>query len=526
MICGMAVLAVVSIAAGRCRRPLGVLLLLIGLQPLTFFQARADDPLLPPSELTASEKAAVDKLALPVPHPALGDFDKMKERRLIRILVVNSRTLYFLDKGRELGIDKEYADAFEAELNKKYKTKSLKIHVALIPVPRDKLLSDLNAGLGDIAAGALTVTPERQALVDFAMPIASGVKEVVVTGPAAPELKSLDDLAGKTLLVRKSSSYYTHLTALNDDLKARGLDPIVLQPAVEDLEDEDLMEMVNAGLLPFVVVDRYKGIFWAHVYDKIKVREDLAVNQGGDIAWAIRKNSPLLKAEIDTFIKGHKIGTTFGNVVLLKYLKNTKLLKNASSEAELAKFRKLIVFFEKYSALYQFNDLMTVAQGYQESQLDQSRKSSRGAVGIMQLLPSTAADRNVGITGIDKSAEKNIQAGIKYMALLRDKYLNDPAISDKDKVLMTFAAYNAGPGNLNKFRRLAEKSNLNPDVWFNNVEIAASRIVGRETVQYVTNVYKYYIAYELVKQSETQKAAARAQTSKDSSAADPASAVP
>ncbi len=125
----------------------------------------------------------------------------------------------------------------------------------------------------------------------------------------------------------------------------------------------------------------------------------------------------------------------------------------------------------------------------------------------MQLLPSTAADPSIGVTGIDKDSEKNIQAGIKYMALLRDKYVNDPAISDKNKLLMTFAAYNAGPGNLRKFRRLAEKMKLDPNVWFDNVEVAAAKIVGVETVQYVSNIYKYFIAYDLVEKRKAKLAA-------------------
>jgi len=483
---------------------------------------------LPPTELSSADKAAVDKMALPLPKPSFGDFDEMRKRRVIRILVCNNRMLYFLDRGRELGIDKEFATAFEQWLNKKYKTKSLKIGVALVPVSRDKLLSSLNEGLGDIAAGAQTITPERQKLVDFATPVAVGVKEVVVTGPSAPALASLDDLAGKSILIRKSSSYYTHLSAISDGMKARGLAPIDLQPADEDLEDGDLLEMVDAGLLPYAVVDRYKGRFWCQIYPSLKVREDLVVNDGGSIAWAIRKNSPLLQAEIDDFMQTHKIGTSFGNTVLFRYLKRTKELKNATSDAEMAKFQRLAGFFRKYGDQYRFDDLMMMAQGYQESQLDQSRRSPRGAVGVMQMLPSTAADPLIGIKGIDKDAEKNISAGIKYMALLRDKYLDDPTITDKNKVLMTFAAYNAGPGNLNKFRRLAEKSGLNPNLWFNNVEIAASRIVGQETVQYVSNIYKYYVAYELSRQRAEHRAAAKADAEAflKTIAAEPGSGIP
>jgi membrane-bound lytic murein transglycosylase MltF len=152
--------------------------------------------------------------------------------------------------------------------------------------------------------------------------------------------------------------------------------------------------------------------------------------------------------------------------------------------------------------MYDFDHLMMVAQGFQESQLDQKRRSPRGAIGVMQLLPSTAADPSVGVAGIEQDVEKNIHAGIKYMSVLRDRYLDDPAIDAKNRMLLSFAAYNAGPGNLQRFRRLAEKSRLDPNVWFNNVEIAAGKIVGSETVQYVSNIYKYYIAYTLVQAGE------------------------
>ena len=130
--------------------------------------------------------------------------------------------------------------------------------------------------------------------------------------------------------------------------------------------------------------------------------------------------------------------------------------------------------------------------------LDQKARSHVGAVGIMQLLPSTAADPAINIKGIDKDASKNIEAGAKYLRLLTDKYLDDEKLDPINKTLMAFAAYNAGPGNLRKFRRLAEKSGYNPNIWFQNVEHAAARIVGEETVKYVANIYKYYVAYKLI----------------------------
>ncbi|WP_371136063.1 transglycosylase SLT domain-containing protein [Pseudomonas sp.] len=207
----------------------------------------------------------------------------------------------------------------------------------------------------------------------------------------------------------------------------------------------------------------------------------------------------------------HKAGTAFGNSLRNKYVKNSKRVLNAASEAELKKFNELVGLFEKHAGTYEFDYLMLMAQGYQESQLNQAARSPRGAVGIMQLLPTTAADPVVGIRGIDKSADKNIEAGSKYMRVLADKYLDDPELTPMNKTLLSFAAYNAGPGNLRKFRRLAEKSGLDQNVWFGNVEHSAARVVGRETVDYVGNIYKYYVAYKL---AETKNRTRRGLTHK------------
>jgi membrane-bound lytic murein transglycosylase MltF len=317
---------------------------------------------LPPDELTAAEEAEVDALALPLPVPRLGDFDVMKEARLIRVLVPYSKTLYFVDRGRELGIEHDLGVAFEEWLAKKHGRKPSPIRIAFVPTARDKLLPNLVEGLGDIAAGGITVTPDRQAIVDFAAPIASGVREIVVTGPASPALATIDDLAGQEIMVRRSSSYYEHLAALSQSFEARGLAPINLREADEDLEDEDLLEMLHAGLLPLVVVDRYKANFWIQVFETITSREDLVVNQGGDIAWAIRKDSPLLAAEIAAFIKEHKVGTAFGNTVIKKYLKSTKYVKNPNAEEQMAKFLATVEIFKKYADIYKFDYLMLLAR--------------------------------------------------------------------------------------------------------------------------------------------------------------------
>ncbi|MEW9808504.1 transporter substrate-binding domain-containing protein [Mesorhizobium sp. ZMM04-5] len=428
-----------------------------------------------------------------------GDLDSMEERRLVRILVPYSKTIYFIDGGDQLGTAVELGRALETWLNKKFrKTASVdRFNVAFVPVARGELIDALVDGRGDIVAADLTVTPSRRERIDFSDPLASGVSEVLVTGPASPPVSSLDDLGGRTIYVRSSSSFHEHLGELNAERLRAGKPEIVVAPIDENLEDEDILEMVNAGLLPWAVADRFTAAIWAEVFDQIKVRDDIAISEGGDIALGIRKDSPLLRDALSGFVKEHKIGTTFGNILRKRYYRSDRMVRRAYEPAESAKFQAMLLLFERYADQYDFDPLLLAAQGYQESQLDQSRRSPRGAVGIMQLLPSTAADKAVGIKGIAQSAERNIEAGAKYMRHLSQTYVDGDDLAPLDRMLLTLAAYNAGPGNLRKFRRAAADLGLNADVWFGNVENGAAKIVGRETVQYVSNIYKYYIAYSM-----------------------------
>jgi membrane-bound lytic murein transglycosylase MltF len=454
-----------------------------------------------PLMASAAETDSAPEEAMLENKPWTGDFNEMAAERVIRVLVVHSKTFYFLDRGRQRGISYDLLKEFEKFVNKKLKTKTLKVQVVFIPVPRDKLIPGLTQGLGDMAVANLTITPERLKHVDFSNPMLTGVKELIVTGPAAPPLAGVDDLAGKEIHVRKSSSYYESLVLLNENFKKAGKSQMNLVPADESFEDEDLLEMVNAGLIPMIVMDSHKAQFWTQIFDKIQVQSEIAVRTGGDIAWAFRKNSPQLKAVINEFVKGHKKGTLMGNMLLKRYLKSTKYVKNSLSEQELDKFEAMVQLFQKYADQYDFDYLMMGAQAYQESGLDQGRKSHVGAIGVMQVLPTTAADRNVNIAEIEK-LENNIHAGTKYMRFIVDRYYKDEPIDDLNKMLFAFASYNAGPAKVKRLRKKAAAMGLNPNVWFHNVEVAAAQVIGRETVQYVSNIYKYYIAYKMITERE------------------------
>jgi membrane-bound lytic murein transglycosylase MltF len=439
-----------------------------------------------------------------------GDYEGMLERRQVRVLVVPNKMFYFIDKGQPRGVHVDLFREFEKFINGKVKTGARTIRIIFVPVSRDQILTALVEGRGDIAAANLTITEERQKEVDFGDPMGTGVKEILVTGPSAPAVKSLDDLSGQELHLRPSSSYYEHVARLNAAFQKQGKPPIKIVPASEYLEDADLLEMVNADLIPMVIVDDHKARFWGEIFEKITLHPDIAVHERGDIAWAFRKNSPKLAAVVNEFVKGHKKGTLLGNMLFKRYLKENKWARNALSPEELKKFQAVVDLFKQYADRYDFDYLMTGALAYQESQLDNSKRSQVGAVGIMQILPTTAADKNIGIPDVAK-LENNIHAGHKYLRFLQDRYFDDPGIATLDRYLLTFAAYNAGPARVSSLRREAGKRGLDPNVWFQNVEVIAAEKIGRETVQYVGNIYKYYISYKFAReQNEARKKAAGA----------------
>jgi membrane-bound lytic murein transglycosylase MltF len=437
-----------------------------------------------------------------------GDFDQMVARRLVRVGVTFNRTFYYVDKGVQRGVSYEMGQALEEHLNTKLKTRTAtKVNVFFLPLPRDMLASALRDGKVDLVAAQITVRPELQAIVDFTNPTRTNVSEVVVTGPGSPAIASVDDLSGKEVFARKDGKTWQSLLALNERLKVKGRPPVDIRDVPPNLEDDDLLEMANAGLIPIVVVDDYLADFWGKVFPNLTVHDTVVVRTGASLAVAIRKNSPRLAAELNDFLAEFGLGTAFGNIVEKRYLVSTTYAKQATSEAERKKFLALVDIFRKYSDRYQLDYLLMAAQGYQESGLDQNAKSQVGAIGVMQVMPATGRDMKVGdITQVDA----NIHAGVKYMRFMVDQYFKDEPMDRLNKGLFTFASYNAGPGRVRQLRKEAEKRGLDPNLWFGNVEQVASERIGRETVTYVANIYKYYVAYRLVAEERARRAEARA----------------
>jgi len=479
-------------------RPIGrlVALTVVAATCLVTAGAHAQAPVKAPSTRPVSPRLA----------PWVGDLDGMIKRRLIRILVPYSKTFYFVDRGIQRGLAYDIGQLLERDLNNKLKTGHIRIHVVFVPVARDQIIPALLEGRGDVAMGGLTVTPQRLERVDFGNPTGRKISEIVVTGPEAPSINTVEDLAGKEVYIRKSSSYYESVEKLNADLAKAGKAKVKIRLAPETLEDEDILEMVNASLVEVAIGDDYIARFWKQIFTKLTLHPEVAVRTEGDVAWMMRKESPQLKAELNALLARYPEGSAQRNMLLQTYLKHTKWAKAATSKDDIARFDATVVFFRKYGDRYNVDYLLLVAQGYQESQLRQEARSPVGAIGVMQVMPATGKSMGVGdITQIDP----NIHAGVKFLRAMMNEYYAKEPMDQLNKGLFTFAAYNAGPGRIRQLRKIAAERGLDPNVWFNNVELIAAEKIGRETVTYVSNIYKYYLAYQMIEEQRAEREKAK-----------------
>lgn len=429
------------------------------------------------------------------------DLPSLQEKKIIRVLSTLNRTNFFISDGHLVGYEYSLLKGYEKFLNQSTGRKDLKMVIEFIPVARNELIPKLVQGYGDIAAAGLTITDERKKKVAFTAPYLKDVNEVVVTNRQDGDIDKLSDLSGKKVFVRKSSSYFESLEKLNRNLRESGKKPVQIDPLSEELETESILEMVNSGSLGITVSDLHIAKAWSKVLKKIKIHENLILRDGSEIAWMVRKENPKLKESLNRFLKNHKKGTLLGNIYFKRYFEHSKKLEDPTNPENWQQLKQYKSVIRQYARQYNFDWLLILAVAFQESGLDHSKKSGAGAVGLMQVLPSTAKDKKVGINNIYK-VENNIHAGVKYLAFLRDHYYSKEDMRPRDRVRMTLAAYNAGPSKIRKVRKLAEQMGLDKNKWFRNAEIAALRVIGQETVRYVSNINKYYVLYQAIVEQE------------------------
>jgi membrane-bound lytic murein transglycosylase MltF len=423
------------------------------------------------------------------------DLPGLLKRKYIRVLTTMNRTNFFLAGGKPHGFEYALLKEYEKFLNQNIKRRELQVTLEFIPVSRDRLFPDLLEGRGDIAAAGLTITEKRQKIVDFTRPYITGVRELLVTHKSISPPESLRQLSRKRVFVRTSSSYYESLQLLNRRLKNEKLRPVKIVEADENLETEDILELVNTGAIDRTVADSHIAEIWAQVFHDIRIHEPIVFRNGGRIAWAVRKDAPKLMESLNRFLKKHRKGTLLGNIFFKRYYQDNQWVKNplkGDAGKRVDQYRPL---FKKYAEQFDFDWRLLLAMAYQESGLNPNKKSHRGAVGLMQIRPSTAADPQVGVEDVHK-IENNVHAAVKYLDFIRSRYFTEETITPRDRVRFSLAAYNAGPAKIRQARSKAAAMGLDPNRWFRNVELAVLRIVGQETVKYVSNINKYYVIYK------------------------------
>ena len=440
-------------------------------------------------------EAPLDNVWPALSAPRLGDLDAMLARGEIRVLTTFTLGSYFIERGQQRGTVYEMSLLLEKYAREHLGADARRLKVTIIPVRRDQLLPQLVAGRGDIAFANLTITPERRELVDFSYPFTRKSRELLVTAPGVSGIGSMADLAGREVVVPAASSYYESIVEINSTLRADGLEPIKVTASDPRLEVEDILELVDAKLLPMTVVDEHRLGLWSQVFKNISVHEDIVFRDGASIALAMRKQSPELKKLLDGFVRENRVGTLVTNVLLEKYWEQAGWVQRVLVREPAWQNGQLANLLRTYGAQYDFDWLMLASFAYQESRFDHNVRSEVGAIGVMQVLPSTAADRAVNIDNIEQ-LENNVHAGTKYLSVLRGNYFSDEDLDPMERMLFTMAAYNAGPNRINRLRRVAAARGLDPNVWFNNVELVVAAQVGREPVVYVSNIYRYYIVYK------------------------------
>jgi membrane-bound lytic murein transglycosylase MltF len=421
-------------------------------------------------------------------------FDDPLEREppIVRVLVSYSATNFFVDSGRPRGLEYELMRGFEAFLAERSET-AIPPRLVFIALPFDRVIQGVAEGRGDVAAAGLTITEDRRRSVSFSEPYRRSVREVVVRHHAAAAVPTVEALSGRVVRVVSGSSYATHLVALNRNFRAQGRAPVIVEMVDASLQAEDVLQLVHSGAFPYTVVDDHLAGLWSRLLDGLVV-ENASVNEGGKLAWALRQDAPRLQEALDAYGRSRKHGTLHGNMLFRRYHENTRWIRDLSDAATKDRLEHWRPLFERYGEQYGFDWIALASIAVQESGLDPHARSSAGAVGLMQVRPATAADPNVGIEGIETDPEANIHAATRYLAFLRGRYFDDPAIPPAARFDFTVAAYNAGPAAVRRLRAAAARDGFDPDVWFGSVEHAARRSMGRETVEYVGNVNKYYVA--------------------------------
>jgi membrane-bound lytic murein transglycosylase MltF len=429
----------------------------------------------------------------------LGDLDGMLNRGRLRVLLPFSRTFFFRENGQNLGLSAEILKRYERFLNDQVILGDKKMEVIFLPTPQERLLEELLAGKGDVIAADIIPQPAQEQQITTISPVALEIQEILVTGPHASQFKSIFNLSGQTITLRKNSPYTASLQKLNNTLTSIGKEPVTLQFAAPFLQDEDLLEMTGVGLLPMTIIDNHVGEFWSDILYGVNLHKKIALRTAKELTWVIRADNHLLDESIRYFKENSYLPQDALQILIEYYRHRGNTLKNNLEPAALARYQRMLPLFEKYGKKYHFPPQLLAALAFQQSGIDPAF-GKNGAVGVMGLDPSATLQEGLE-TKLKKMRKTayNIQTAARYLRFLADHYFSSSNVEELDRNLMAVAAYQASPEQVIAARKKAALDGFNPDLWFNHTEVAllsGELEEEKDTAQSTRNIYKYFTVYE------------------------------
>ncbi|MBU6957363.1 transglycosylase SLT domain-containing protein [Pseudomonas sp. CVAP len=442
---------------------------------------------------------AVARLAGPLEAVQSGkvrDLVEIRGSRVLRVLVNQSRNSSGEVQGQTIGVEYHRLRAFEQYLNG-HARDGQEISLKIIPKAKDQLLGALQRGEGDLVAPGELLDAQSAHTVSTSEPIGANVPLLLVGIKGERRYTRLEQLSGKTLALPAGSTAGEAINQINQKLALNKQPPVKVEWVDPSLAVEDVLEMVQGGIFHLTIVEQPIAERWGKILPKLRFDRQVVISEPGKEYWFVRRDASMLRASIDRFLQTYKTPSD-EDVAFLRIYRRLYQVHYPLDRADRQRLEKLRPVLQKHAREQGMDWLNLAALAFKESALEPSARSGSGPTGLMQITPSAA--QRVGVNNI-QSVDSNVQAGAKYLALIRRKFFASPKLNERERMAFVLAAYNLGPERVQGMRAEARRRGLNPNQWFFQVERIAMEQVGMGPVSYVNSVNKYFLAYDRERES-------------------------
>ncbi|MCY1272119.1 Membrane-bound lytic murein transglycosylase F [compost metagenome] len=419
------------------------------------------------------------------------DLATIRRDGVLRVLVNQSRNSFGEIHGEPIGIEYRRLRAFEQYLNDSSPGRK-PLSIRFIPKAKDQLLAALQRGEGDLVAPGEVLLARDGTNVSASLAWQRQVPLVLIARQGNRRYARLEQLAGRSITLPAGSAAGEAIRKVNERLALKHLRPMTIEWLDPSLAVEDVLELVNAGIVDFSVVEQPIAERWAKVFGKLRVDRQLVFDDRESMTWFVRRDAPMLRASVNRFLKEYRAPAD-QDVAFQRLYRRAYKVRNPLQVADRKRLESLRPTLQRYAEENRLDWLALAAVAFKESSLNASARGAGGATGLMQITP--AAARAVGVGSVQQK-DNNVQAASKYMAMLRRKFFASPRLKERDRLAFILAAYNLGPERVQGLRAEARRRGLDPNQWFFQVERVAAEQMGMGVVNYVSSVNKYYVAFQ------------------------------